>query len=190
MKVVIIDNYDSFTYNLVHLVEKIIQDKVIVYKNDEFELSDLEEFDKIILSPGPGLPQQAGKTLAVIHYYKSLKSILGVCLGHQAIGIAFDCKLKNLDTVYHGIATNIYIATISDTIFNGVDMPMQVGRYHSWVIDSDTLHNDLNITAVDEHKNVMSVKHKYFDITGVQFHPESIMTPQGEILMRNWLFTK
>lgn len=188
MKVVIIDNYDSFTYNLVHLVEKIVQDEVVVYKNDCFDLSALNTFDKIILSPGPGLPNNAGKTLDVIHNYKASKSILGVCLGHQAIGMAFGCKLKNLDTVFHGIESNIYSVGNKDFLFANIEMPMQVGRYHSWVIDKNTLNKDLIITTVDEHSNIMSIRHRHFNIAGVQFHPESIMTPLGETLMRNWLF--
>lgn len=190
MKVVIIDNYDSFTYNLVHLVEKIIQDVVVVYKNDSFNTSAIEEFDKIILSPGPGLPQQAGKTLDVIDEFKSKKSILGVCLGHQAIGVAFESKLKNLDAVFHGIDSNIYNVGNKDFLFTNIEMPMQVGRYHSWVIDKETINDELIITSVDEHNNIMSLKHKHFDINGVQFHPESIMTPKGEILMSNWLYKK
>ena len=187
MQIAIIDNYDSFTYNLVHLVEKIIQKEVIVFLNDKFELQQLEAFDKIILSPGPGLPQQAGKTLDVIYKYKSTKSILGVCLGHQAIGVAFGAKLKNLDTVFHGIATNIYLTKSSTHLFNEIEMPMQVGRYHSWVIDESFLSEELLITSVDNDNNIMSIKHKYFDIKSVQFHPESIMTPFGETLLRNWI---
>jgi anthranilate synthase component 2 len=187
MQIAIIDNYDSFTYNLVHAVEKINQKEVTVFLNDQFELQQLETFDKIILSPGPGLPQQAGKTLDVIDKYKSTKSILGVCLGHQAIGVAFGSKLKNLDTVFHGIATNIYLTKSSTHLFNEIEMPMQVGRYHSWVIDENTLSKDLQITSVDKDRNIMSIKHKQFDIESVQFHPESIMTTSGEMLLRNWI---
>ncbi len=185
-KVVIIDNYDSFTYNLVHLVEGIVSTNVTVLLNDQFELEELDAFDKIILSPGPGLPQDAGKTMDVIKSYKSTKSILGVCLGHQAIGLAFGAKLKNLETVYHGIETNIY-AVEQEILFNNISMPMLVGRYHSWVIDSSEFLEDLIITATDDDKNIMALKHKTFDVQGIQFHPESIMTPKGEELIKNWL---
>ncbi len=192
MKVAIIDNYDSFTYNLVHLVEKIIQDKVTVFLNDEFEIEQLQSFDKIILSPGPGLPQNAGKTIEVIKEYKSTKSILGVCLGLQAIGIAFNAKLKNLDMVFHGIETNIYINKgeyfFAKSIFKKIsNTTIKVGRYHSWVIDKESISDRLIITATDDDGNIMAARHKTFDVQGVQFHPESIMTPQGEFLMRNWL---
>lgn len=187
MKIVIIDNYDSFTYNLVHLVEEINQQQVTVFLNDEFELEQLQEFDKIILSPGPGVPEQAGKTLDVIKLYQSTKSILGVCLGLQAIGIAFGSKLKNLSTVFHGIETDIFLTENDDTLFKGISMPMKVGRYHSWVIDEKTVSKELVVTAVDGDKNIMAAKHTTFDVQGVQFHPESIMTPDGKKLMSNWM---
>ncbi len=190
-KIVIIDNYDSFTYNLVHLVEKIVNTDVTVFLNDEFEMEQLKAFDKIILSPGPSLPQNAGKTLQVIETYKSSKCILGVCLGHQAVGVAFGAKLKNLDTVYHGIETNINIANDAyknaKSLFKNIPMPMLVGRYHSWVIDTENLPNDLEISATDDNGNIMAIEHKTFDVKGVQFHPESIMTTKGEELMRNWI---
>ena len=186
-KIVIIDNYDSFTYNLVHLIEKITQTKVAVFLNDKFEVEQLNNFDKIILSPGPGLPQNAGKMMQVIEAYKSTKSILGVCLGHQAIGLAFGATLKNLDTVYHGIASNIYLQNDENILFRNIEMPMLVGRYHSWVIDTKNLPNDLLVTAIDDDGNLMALQHKTLDIKGVQFHPESIMTPKGEALMSNWL---
>jgi len=185
-KVVIIDNYDSFTYNLLHLVESIISTDVIVLLNDQFELEELAAFDKIILSPGPGLPQDAGKTMSVIQRYKSNKSILGVCLGHQAIGLSFGAKLKNLETVYHGIETNI-IADDQELLFNNISMPMVVGRYHSWVIDAESLSNQIIVSASDDNGNIMAIKHKIFDVQGIQFHPESIMTPKGGVLMKNWL---
>jgi anthranilate synthase component 2 len=190
-RVVIIDNYDSFTYNLVHLVEKIIPANVTVLLNDKFELEQLQAFNKIILSPGPGLPQGAGKTMEVIKHYQSTKSILGVCLGHQAIGLAFGAKLKNLETVYHGIENNIHITadegTNSSSLFANISMPMLVGRYHSWVIDNIDLPEDLMVTATDDNGEIMAVKHKTLDVQGIQFHPESIMTLKGEELMRNWL---
>ena len=192
-RVVIIDNYDSFTYNLVHLVEKIIPTNVTVLLNDKFELEQLDAFNKIILSPGPGLPQNAGKTMDVIKYFGSTKSILGVCLGHQAIGLAFGASLKNLDTVYHGIETNINIIAdtfdISTSLFSNIEMPMLVGRYHSWVINKDNFPNDLIITATDDDNNIMAIKHKTLDIHGIQFHPESIMTKTGDTLIKNWLLS-
>jgi anthranilate synthase component II len=191
IKIVIIDNYDSFTYNLVHLLEKIVATKVIVLLNDKFEMSDLAVFDKIILSPGPGLPQNAGKMMEVIETYKSTKSILGVCLGHQAIGVAFGATLHNLSTVFHGIDTPINILQseidTKQSIFNSIETPMQVGRYHSWVISHNNLPTNLVVTATDEVGNIMAIKHKIYDIQGVQFHPESIMTPKGEELLRNWI---
>ena len=190
-KVVIIDNYDSFTYNLVHLVESIISTDVTVILNDQFELEELVAFDRIILSPGPGLPNDAGKTMEVIKHYQLTKSILGVCLGHQAIGLAFGAKLKNLETVYHGIENNIHITaderTSNSSLFANISMPMLVGRYHSWVIDNKYLPDDLLVTATDDNGEIMAVKHKTLDLQGIQFHPESIMTPKGEELIRNWL---
>jgi anthranilate synthase component 2 len=190
-KVVIIDNYDSFTYNLVHLVESIISTDVTVLLNDQFELEELVAFDRIILSPGPGLPNDAGKTMEVIKHYQLTKSILGVCLGHQAIGLAFGAKLKNLETVYHGIENNIHITaderTSNSGLFANISMPMLVGRYHSWVIDNKCLPEDLLVTATDDNGEIMAVKHKTLDLQGIQFHPESIMTPKGEELIRNWL---
>ena len=191
MNIAIIDNYDSFTYNLVHLVEKIIDSDVTVFLNDQFELKALQNFDKIILSPGPGLPQNAGKTMEVIETYKSSKSLLGVCLGHQAIGLAFGATLKNLETVYHGIETDIHITkdelSKDISLFKNIAMPMLVGRYHSWVIDKESLPIDLIVTANDENGNIMAIRHNTFDVQGVQFHPESIMTKDGEALMRNWI---
>lgn len=189
-KIVIIDNYDSFTYNLVHLVEQITNNNVTVLLNDSFDLEQLQSFDKIILSPGPGLPQNAGKTMQVIDAYKATKSILGVCLGHQAIGLAFGATLKNLDTVYHGIASNIYLTNNKNVLFSNIEMPMLVGRYHSWVVDTNSLPNELRVTATDNEDNIMAIEHTSFDVTGVQFHPESIMTPKGTVLMRNWLLPK
>jgi anthranilate synthase component 2 len=192
MNIAIIDNYDSFTYNLVHLIEKIVQQHVTVFLNDVFELEQLENFNKIILSPGPGLPQNAGKTMQVIEAYKSTKSIFGVCLGHQAIGLAFGATLKNLSTVYHGIENNINVVkdelNEGKSLFTNIQMPMLVGRYHSWVIDIANLPKDLIVSATDDDKNIMAIKHKTLDVQGVQFHPESIMTKDGEQLMRNWIY--
>ena len=163
-----------------------MQDNVTIFLNDKFDLEQLQMFDKIILSPGSGLPQNAGKLMEVIEHYKSTKSILGVCLGHQAIGLAFGATLKNLSTVYHGIATEVY-QNNNDILFKNIKTPMLVGRYHSWVINNENLPTDLVVTATDDDNNIMAISHKAFDIKGIQFHPESIMTPMGERLMKNWL---
>ncbi|MBU6157885.1 MAG: aminodeoxychorismate/anthranilate synthase component II [Bacteroidetes bacterium] len=190
MKILVFDNYDSFTYNLVHLVEKMLHLKVEVHRNDQITLDEVEAYDKIILSPGPGIPEEAGLLLPLIKRFAPSKSILGVCLGHQAIGEAFGAKLVNLDQVFHGVATPIRIlndASVSGNIFNGFPASFEVGRYHSWVVDKDGLPDCLEITAEDENGYIMAMKHKTFDVTGVQFHPESVLTPSGEQLIRNWL---
>ena len=191
MKILVFDNYDSFTYNLVHLVEKITHEKVDVFFNDQIALEDVMEYDKIILSPGPGIPEEAGLLLPLIKKYAPMKSILGVCLGHQAIGQAFGATLTNLSTVYHGIASNIIIEKKQfedeGTLFKGLPVTFEVGRYHSWVVDTNKFPPDLEITATDENGFIMAMKHKIFDVQGVQFHPESILTPSGELILRNWL---
>src|SRR5512139_1574703 len=191
MKILVFDNYDSFTYNLVHLVEKILHEKVDVYRNDEISLEKVKDFDKIILSPGPGIPQEAGLLLPLIKEYASTKSILGVCLGHQAIGEAFGGTLTNLTSVYHGVATPIQIkaerAKAEHDLFVGLPDEFEVGRYHSWVVDRENFPGELEITAEDELGFIMALQHKTYDIQGVQFHPESVLTPNGEKIMRNWL---
>jgi anthranilate synthase component 2 len=187
MKILVFDNYDSFTYNLVHLVEKILHLKVDVYRNDEIPLEKVKEYDKIILSPGPGIPSEAGLLLPLIKEYASSKSILGVCLGHQAIGEAFGGNLVNLDTVFHGVATPIKIINNEAPILKGLEENPEVGRYHSWIIDSKNFPKGLEITAVDENGYVMALQHKTFDVQGLQFHPESVLTPCGEKIMKNWL---
>ena len=186
-KILVFDNYDSFTYNLVHLVEKITHQKVDVFRNDQISLDDVEAYDKIILSPGPGIPEEAGLLLPLIKRYCATKSILGVCLGHQAIGQAFGGTLKNLDKVYHGVATNINILNEEAPILKGLGKQVLVGRYHSWIIDKANFPEDLEITAVDENGFIMALQHKTYDVQGVQFHPESVLTPEGEKVMRNWL---
>lgn len=186
MKILVFDNYDSFTYNLVHLVEKIMHLKVDVFRNDELPLERVKDYDKIILSPGPGIPSEAGMLLPLIKEYAPSKSILGVCLGHQAIGETFGGTLVNLDTVFHGVATPITILN-SSRILSGMDEKVEVGRYHSWIVDRDTFPADLEVTAVDENGFVMALQHKTYDVQGVQFHPESVLTPVGEHIMRNWL---
>ncbi|MBS7364116.1 MAG: aminodeoxychorismate/anthranilate synthase component II [Paludibacteraceae bacterium] len=185
MKIVIIDNYDSFTYNLSHLV-KALGAEVTVYRNDQFKLTDLQPFDKIILSPGPGIPKEAGLLMDVIAEYKGKKPILGVCLGHQAIGESFGGTLTNLSDVFHGVQTDIDI-TVDDYVFAGLSKRIPVGRYHSWVVDAKGFPADLEITAVSEEGQVMALRHKTFDIKGIQFHPESVLTPDGKQMIKNWL---
>ena len=191
MKILVFDNYDSFTYNLVHLVEKILHQKVDVYRNDEIELEKVKVYDKIILSPGPGIPVEAGLLLPLIKEYASSKSILGVCLGHQAIGEAFGGKLVNLSTVYHGVATKIEVGgqkpDVRSQLFNGLPDELEVGRYHSWIVSDENFPHELEVTARDENNYIMALQHKNYDVQGVQFHPESVLTPMGEKIMRNWL---
>ncbi len=185
MKIVIIDNYDSFTYNLAHLVKE-LGVEVTVYRNDQFELSQLEEFDKIILSPGPGIPSEAGLLLDVIRTYAGKKPMLGVCLGHQAIGEAFGAKLTNLSDVFHGVATE-GTQFGNDPIFAGLPKRIVMGRYHSWVVSKDGLPECLEVTAESDEGQIMALRHKTLDIHGIQFHPESVLTPEGKTMIGNWL---
>ncbi len=187
MKILVFDNYDSFTYNLVHLVEKITHEKVDVFRNDEIKLEAVGAYDKIILSPGPGLPSEAGLLMPLIKEYAATKSILGVCLGHQAIGEVFGGSLVNLSSVFHGVATPISIIKQDAEILKGMGETIEVGRYHSWIVNEKDLPAELEITAVDENGFIMAMQHKSYDVQGVQFHPESILTPGGEHMMRNWL---
>jgi anthranilate synthase component 2 len=189
MRILIIDNYDSFTYNLVHLVEKITESQVDVVFNDQFELEDILNYDRLILSPGPGLPDDAGKLKEAISFCMDKRPILGVCLGHQAIGEVFGARLKNLETVCHGIASNLKLTSAIDPLYTDIPFPIQAGRYHSWVIDPETLPECLEITSLDDNGNIMSIRHKWLDITGVQYHPESIWTPLGEKIVSNWIFS-
>lgn len=170
-----------------HLVEKIQHAKVDVCKNDTICLEDIDKYDKIILSPGPGIPEEAGLLKSLIKEFASTKSILGICLGHQAIGEVFGAKLKNLKTVYHGVSTIIKIHSPTPNIFFGLSEIEKVGRYHSWVIDETTIPESLSVTATDENDYIMAIQHKTFDVQGVQFHPESILTPCGETILKNWL---
>lgn len=192
-KILVFDNYDSFTYNLVHLVEKITQQRVDVYRNDKIALEAVKAYDKIILSPGPGIPSEAGLLLPLIKEYAATKSILGVCLGHQAIGEAFGGTLTNLSTVYHGIAMPLNVksqhstSNIQHNLFAGLPERFEVGRYHSWVVDKKGFPAELDITAEDDLGYIMALRHKQYDVQGVQFHPESVLTPQGEAIIRNWL---
>ena len=185
MKIVIIDNYDSFTYNLSHLVKE-LGAEVTVFRNDKFRMEQLEEFDKIILSPGPGIPCEAGQLLDVIKEYAGKKPILGVCLGHQAIGESFGGNLTNLSEVYHGVATPTTI-TVKDYIFEGLPEKIEVGRYHSWVVNSDGLPDCLEVTSVSDEGFIMSMRHRVYDIRGIQYHPESVLTPDGKAILNNWI---
>ena len=185
MKIVIIDNYDSFTYNLSHLVKE-LGAEVTVLRNDSFPIEDLETYEKILLSPGPGIPKEAGLLLEVIRTYAGKKPILGVCLGEQAIGEVFGGKLTNLSEVYHGIQSPIRI-TASNYLFEGLPEEILVGRYHSWVIDRENFPDALEITAVSQEGYIMALRHKDFDVQGIQFHPESVLTPDGKKIISNWL---
>jgi anthranilate synthase component 2 len=187
-RILVFDNYDSFTYNLVHLVEKITGEKVDVYRNDEISLEKVNDYDKIILSPGPGVPSEAGLLLPLIKQYAATKSILGVCLGHQAIGEAFGGSLTNLDKVYHGVATPIKVKSQKSKILSGLGDTIEVGRYHSWIVSKENFpFDELEITAEDANGFIMAMQHKKYDVQGVQFHPESVLTPDGEKMLRNWL---
>jgi anthranilate synthase component 2 len=191
MKILVFDNYDSFTYNLVHLVEKITHQKTDVYRNDQLPMEKVKVYDKIILSPGPGIPEEAGLLLPLIKEYAPTKSILGVCLGHQAIGEAFGGKLVNLSTVFHGVATKIVVRSqesgVRSCLFDGLPDEFEAGRYHSWVVSKENFPQKLEITAEDENGMIMALQHKTYDVQGVQFHPESVLTPMGENILRNWL---
>ena len=185
MKIVIIDNYDSFTYNLAHLV-KALGAEVTVLRNDQFSIDALEAYDKIILSPGPGIPSEAGLLLDIIKTYAGRKPMLGVCLGHQAIGEAFGARLENLSEVFHGVATPAHIVA-DDPIFCGLPETFTVGRYHSWVVATDQLPDCLTVTAVSDEGQIMALRHKEYDIHGIQFHPESVLTPEGSIIIKNFI---
>ena len=185
MKIVIIDNYDSFTYNLAHLV-KSLGAEVTVLRNDRFAMEELEAFDKIILSPGPGIPSEAGLLLDVIRTYAGRKPMLGVCLGHQAIGEVFGARLENLRDVFHGVATEGRQFGTAP-LFRGLPERIVMGRYHSWVVSREGFPDCLEITAVSDEGQIMALRHREFDIHGIQFHPESVLTPDGADILRNWL---
>lgn len=184
--ILVIDNYDSFTYNLVHYLEA-LNCQVTVFRNDEIELEEVKNYDKILLSPGPGLPSEAGLLNEIIKEYASSKSILGICLGQQAIGEVFGSTLKNLEKVYHGTASKAKILVDDEPLLKNIPTEFWVGRYHSWVVEKSNLGPDLEITSVDENGEIMSLRHKNFDVRGVQFHPESILTPHGKQILENWV---
>ena len=186
MKVAVIDNYDSFTYNLVHYLED-LGAKVTVFRNDEFDLQELESFQKILLSPGPGIPDEAGLLKQAIKHFASTKSILGICLGQQAIGEVFGGNLINLEKVYHGVATKVTLEVNDEDLFKDIPTEFEVGRYHSWVVSNDGFPEELEITSKDENGQIMSLRHKKLDVKGVQFHPESVLTPHGKTILKNWL---
>ncbi len=187
MKIVVIDNYDSFTYNFVHAIKKISGGTVDVIRNDELELSDLEKYDKIVLSPGPGIPEEAGLLLDIIREYAARKSMLGVCLGHQAIGEVFGAKLTNMNRVLHGVSTPVKQTKTHQVLFQDVPEEFDAGRYHSWIINHVDFPDCLEVTCEDSEGMIMSMKHKEYDVHGVQFHPESVLTPLGEKIIANWL---
>lgn len=185
-KILLFDNYDSFTYNLYHLVRELGYTDVEVHRNDCISLDEVERFDKIILSPGPGIPSEAGLLLPLIKRFAAHKSILGVCLGHQAIGEAFGASLINLPSVFHGISSHIQVVE-NDVLFEGLPTELEVGRYHSWAVSTDGFPSQLAVTATDDEGIIMALKHKEYDVHGIQFHPESVLTPQGKEMVLNFL---
>ncbi len=186
MKILVIDNYDSFVYNLVHYLEE-LDCEVTVKRNDKFDLEEVENYDKILLSPGPGIPDEAGLLKAVIVKYAASKPILGVCLGQQAIGEVFGGKLENLSHVFHGVATTATVISENEPLFQGIEKHFEIGRYHSWVVSKEEFPEDLEVTSVDENGQIMSLRHKVYDVCGVQFHPESVLTPVGKQIIKNWI---
>ena len=185
--ILVIDNYDSFTYNLVHALNDLARKEVTVQRNDEIDFSLLDSFDTLVLSPGPGIPDEAGQLKEVIEKMTPHKKILGVCLGHQAIGETFGATLQNLSSVYHGIQTRFYLTDIASPIFRHIDNVFEGGRYHSWVIQKDTLSSEFEVTCQDADGEIMAIQHKRFNVFGVQFHPESILTPKGKTILNNFL---
>nr|WP_297309427.1 aminodeoxychorismate/anthranilate synthase component II [uncultured Flavobacterium sp.] len=185
-KILLIDNFDSFTHNIKHLIIK-LGFEVETIRNNEFSIDYIENYEKIIISPGPGLPDEANLIIDIIQKYHKNKSILGICLGHQAIAMAFNGRLKNLSKVYHGVSSEITILDNDEILFKNLPKKFDVARYHSWAIDENNLSEDLKITAISNDGTIMAVKHKTFDVRGIQFHPESILTPFGEEIMKNWL---
>ncbi len=190
MKILILDNYDSFTFNLVHYLRELGQGaNMEVHRNDQIELDEVNQFDKILLSPGPGIPEEAGVLLSLIQQYGSTKSILGVCLGHQAIAETYGAKLYNMPQVLHGVSSRVKVVDSSDRLFQEIPTEYDICHYHSWNVDKKNLGDHLKVTAEDEFGEIMAISHKEYDVKGVQFHPESIMTEHGHKLLRNWLNT-
>jgi len=187
MSILMLDNYDSFTYNLVQYIQELVGRDIDVYRNDEITLEEVDAYEIIILSPGPGLPKEAGIMPTLLQRYASAKKILGVCLGHQAIGEAFGASLKNLDHVYHGVETPMQVIGTDTVLFSGVPAIFPAGRYHSWVVEPDSLPDELIVTARDSAGEIMAMRHREHDVFGVQFHPESVMTPDGMQMLENFL---
>lgn len=188
INVLVIDNYDSFVYNLVHYLED-LDCKVTVKRNDQLNLEDVAAFDKVLLSPGPGIPDEAGLLKAIIKEYAPTKSMFGVCLGQQAIGEVFGGSLINLDKVFHGVATTAKQTVQDEPLFKDIPEAFEIGRYHSWVVSPEDFPEELEITSVDENGQIMSLRHKFYDVRGVQFHPESVLTPEGKKMIKNWINT-
>ncbi len=186
MRIILIDNYDSFTYNLLHSIEEVSDAEVVVKRNDQLSIDEVNEFDAIVLSPGPGIPSEAGLLLPIIKEYAGIKPILGVCLGHQAIAEALGGSLVNLSEVFHGVESEIKIVSKS-TIFENMDSVQQVGRYHSWVVDNSTLPTCLEVTAISDEGQIMGIQHNELPIYGIQFHPESVLTPCGNEMISNFI---
>ena len=185
-KILILDNYDSFTYNILHIINDLGYE-ADVFRNDKITIKEIDKYDKIILSPGPGVPKDAGVLMSLIKEYSKTKSILGICLGEQAIGEVFGAKLENLKEVYHGTESEIEIVT-QCKILKDISNPFKAGRYHSWVVSKDNFPSTLEIIAIDkENGNIMGIKHKEYDVMGVQFHPESVLTPEGKSIIKNWI---
>jgi anthranilate synthase component 2 len=185
-KIVVIDNYDSFVYNLVHYLEE-LDCQVTVLRNNQLNIEDLAAYDKILLSPGPGIPDEAGLLKEIIKTYATCKSIFGVCLGQQAIGEVFGGKLTNLNNVFHGIATDVTLTVQNEPLFKGLNSTFKVGRYHSWVVSKEDFPEVLEVTSLDENGQIMSLRHRDFDICAVQYHPESVLTPDGKTMIKNWV---
>ena len=194
-RLLVLDNYDSFTYNLVHLAKEILGDTVDVYRNDAITLEEVAAYDRILLSPGPGIPEEAGILLPLIKTFAPIKSLFGVCLGHQAIGEVFGGSLTNLDKVYHGVATHIELcpdlgfSVNRNDWFMGSQNKLEVGRYHSWIVSRQNFPSELEATALDEQGMIMALRHRSYDVQGVQFHPESVLTPNGKKMLENWLLS-
>lgn len=187
-KILVIDNYDSFTYNLVHLIEELTSREVPVRRNDKITLDEIDVYDTLILSPGPGIPDEAGLLKDIIKTYAPTKKILGVCLGLQAIGEVFGATLKNLDHVFHGVKTEMIQTENKSILFEGLEGTFEAGRYHSWVIEKSSLPSSLSVTCEDATGEIMGIQHNLYNVHAVQFHPESILTPQGDVMLSNFLF--
>ncbi len=187
MKILVLDNYDSFTYNLVQYIEEIPNCEVDVFRNDKISLEEIEKYDKIVLSPGPGIPSEAGIMKEVIKKYASEKPIFGVCLGLQAIAEVFGGKIKNMNKVYHGVATTMTIKNENEILFKNIPKEFEAGRYHSWIVENEGLPENLQITVEDDKKQIMALSHKKFNVKGVQFHPESVLTKHGKKIIENFI---